>query len=281
MGIFEKLFRKKKEEENLWTKCRECKTLLYVPDLRRNYKVCPKCDHHFPLSAVERLEFLLDDTGAERLFESVLPADPLKFKDTKSYRDRLKKAKEQTGLSEAMVVVRGFLGGRPLVLTVMDFGFIGGSMGSVVGERFFRACRLAAEEGVPLVAITCSGGARMQEGILSLMQMAKTTLGVSMLRERGVPYITVLTNPTTGGVAASFAFLGDIIIAEPKALIGFAGPRVIEQTIKQKLPEGFQRAEFLLEKGMVDMVVHRRDLKGRIALLLDLTHYRERCSNFS
>jgi len=277
MGIFEKLFKKKREEENLWTKCPECKTLLYVPDLKRNQKVCPRCDHHFPLSAVERVEFLLDDTGAEKLFESVLPTDPLRFKDTRSYRDRLKKAREQTGLSEAMVVVKGFMDGRPVILASMDFGFIGGSMGSVVGERFFRACQLAVEEGIPLVAVTCSGGARMQEGILSLMQMAKTSLGVGLLRDRGVPYITVLSNPTTGGVAASFAFLGDVVIAEPKALIGFAGPRVIEQTIKQKLPEGFQRAEFLLEKGMVDMVVHRRDLKGRLAHLLNLTYYAGRC----
>jgi len=213
--------------------------------------------------------------------EGVLPTDPLRFKDTKSYRDRLKRAREQTGLSEAMVVVRGFVDGKPLILAVMDFGFIGGSMGSVVGERFFRACRLASEERIPLVAVTCSGGARMQEGILSLMQMAKTSLGVALLRERKIPYISVLTNPTTGGVAASFAFLGDVVIAEPKALIGFAGPRVIEQTIKQKLPEGFQRAEFLLEKGMIDMVVHRKDLKARISLLLNLMFFHQRCLSIS
>ena len=277
MGIFDKLFKKKKEEENLWTKCPECKTLLYVPDLKRHLKVCPKCGYHFPLSAVERIEFTLDDTGAQKLFEEVLPTDPLKFKDTKSYKDRLKKAQEQTGLTEAILIVRGYILGREVIFASMDFSFIGGSMGSVVGERFFRACELAAEERLPLVAVTCSGGARMQEGILSLMQMAKTTLGVSLLKEKGIPYITVLANPTTGGVAASFAFLGDVIIAEPKALIGFAGPRVIEQTIKQKLPEGFQRAEFLLEKGMVDMVVHRRDLKETLKKLLDLTYYSERC----
>ncbi|RLJ69784.1 acetyl-CoA carboxylase carboxyl transferase subunit beta [Hydrogenivirga caldilitoris] len=277
MGIFDKLFKKKREEENLWTKCPECKTLLYVPDLKRNYKVCPKCDYHFPLSAPERAEFLLDDTGAERLFEDVLPADPLKFKDTKPYRERLKKAQEQTGLTEALVVVKGYMEGKKVVLASMDFGFIGGSMGSVVGERFFRACELSLREGIPLIAVTCSGGARMQEGILSLMQMAKTTLGVGMLKEKGIPYITVLANPTTGGVAASFAFLGDIIIAEPKALIGFAGPRVIEQTIKQKLPEGFQRSEFLLDKGMVDMVVSRRQMKGTLSKLLDLAYYSERC----
>ncbi len=277
MGLLGKIFRKKREEENLWTKCPECKTLLYVPDLKRNFKVCPKCDHHFPLSAVERLEYLIDEENVERIFEEVLPADPLNFKDTTSYKDRLKRATKETGLSEAMVVVRGSISGRRVILAVMDFGFIGGSMGSVVGERFFRSCETAAGERVPLVAVTCSGGARMQEGIISLMQMAKTTLGVGLLKDAGVPYITVLANPTTGGVAASFAFLGDIIIAEPKALIGFAGPRVIEQTIKQKLPEGFQRAEFLLEKGMVDMVVHRRDLKDTLVNLLDLTFYAERC----
>ncbi len=277
MGIFDKLFKKKKEEENLWTKCPECKTLLYVPDLKRNYKVCPKCDYHFPLSAVERVESLLDDTGAQKLFEEILPTDPLRFKDTKPYRERLKKAQEQTGLTEAMIVVKGFIGSRAVILASMDFGFIGGSMGSVVGERFFRACELASSERIPLIAVTCSGGARMQEGILSLMQMAKTSLGVGLLKESGVPYITVLANPTTGGVAASFAFLGDIIIAEPKALIGFAGPRVIEQTIKQKLPEGFQRSEFLLEKGMIDMVVSRKDLKKVLKELLELTFYSERC----
>ncbi len=277
MGIFDKLFKKKKEEENLWTKCPECKTLLYVPDLKRHLKVCPKCGYHFPLSAVERVEFTLDDTGAQKLFEDVLPTDPLKFKDTKPYKNRLKKAQEQTGLTEAILIVRGYILGREVIFASMDFGFIGGSMGSVVGERFFRACKLAAEERLPLIAVTCSGGARMQEGILSLMQMAKTSLGVGLLKEKGIPYITVLANPTTGGVAASFAFLGDIIIAEPKALIGFAGPRVIEQTIKQKLPEGFQRSEFLLEKGMVDMVVPRKDLKHTLKRLLELTYYSERC----
>ena len=276
MGIFEKLFKKRKEEETLWTKCEECKTLLYVPDLGRNLNVCPKCGHHMSMSAVQRVESLLDEEGAVHLFEEVMPSDPLRFKDTRSYKDRLKKAQEKTRLSEAMVVVEGGIEGRRLVLAVMDFGFIGGSMGTVVGERFFRACRRASEEGIPLVAITCSGGARMQEGILSLMQMAKTTLGVGLLRRKGIPYISVLANPTTGGVSASFAFLGDVIIAEPGALIGFAGPRVIEQTIKEKLPEGFQRAEFLLEKGMVDMVVPRPQLRETLKNILDLTFYAER-----
>ncbi len=276
MGILDKLFRKRKEEENLWTKCPECKTLLYVPDLKHNLRVCPKCHYHFPLSAVERIESLLDDSDVQKLFENIQPLDPLKFKDTKPYKGRLKKAQEQTGLSEALVVVKGHIEARALILVSMDFSFIGGSMGSVVGERFFRACELAVRERIPLVAIVCSGGARMQEGILSLMQMAKTTLGVGLLKRENIPYITVLTNPTTGGVAASFAFLGDIIIAEPKALIGFAGPRVIEQTIKQKLPEGFQRSEFLLEKGMIDMVVSRKDLKGTLIKLLDMTFYSSR-----
>ena len=276
MGIFEKLFKKRKEEETLWTKCEECKTLLYVPDLGRNLNVCPKCGHHMSMYAVQRVEALLDEEGAVHLFEEVMPSDPLRFKDTRSYKDRLKKAQEKTRLSEAMVVVEGGIEGRRLVLAVMDFGFIGGSMGTVVGERFFRACRRASEEGIPLVAITCSGGARMQEGILSLMQMAKTTLGVGLLRRKGIPYISVLANPTTGGVSASFAFLGDVIIAEPGALIGFAGPRVIEQTIKEKLPEGFQRAEFLLEKGMVDMVVPRPQLRETLKNILDLTFYAER-----
>ncbi len=277
MGLISRIFRRRKEEENLWTKCPECRTLLYVPDLKRNLKVCPKCDHHMPLSAVERVEQILDEEGADRLFEDILPADPLNFKDTKSYRDRLKKASKETGLSEAMVVVKGSIEGRRVILAVMDFSFIGGSMGSVVGERFFRSCETAVKERTPLIAVTCSGGARMQEGIISLMQMAKTSMGVGLLKDARIPYITVLTNPTTGGVAASFAFLGDVIIAEPKALIGFAGPRVIEQTIKQKLPEGFQRAEFLLEKGMVDMVVHRRDLRRTLVNLLDLLFYAERC----
>ncbi len=278
MGIFDKLFRKKKEEEKLWTKCPECKTLLYVPDLKKNLNVCPKCDYHMPISAVERVESLLDKENAQQLFEEIKPSDPLNFKDTKSYKDRLKKAQQQTHLSEAMIVVRGTVEGREVVVTAMDFNFIGGSMGSVVGERFFRACKLCAEEGIPLVSVACSGGARMQEGILSLMQMAKTTFGVGLLKEKGIPYISVLTNPTTGGVSASFAFLGDIIIAEPKALIGFAGPRVIEQTIKQKLPEGFQRAEFLLEKGMIDMVVHRKELRNTLIRLLDLFFYAKRCT---
>ncbi|ADO45994.1 acetyl-CoA carboxylase, carboxyl transferase, beta subunit [Hydrogenobacter thermophilus TK-6] len=271
MGILDKFFRKKREEkESLWTKCPECKTILYIPELSANLKVCPKCNYHFPMNAKERVESLLDG-DVEVLFENILPKDPLGFKDTKSYKDRIRQAQDETGMSEAILVVRGRLRDIPMVLTVMDFSFIGGSMGSVVGERFYRACKLSASQNLPLVSVITSGGARMQEGILSLMQMAKTSIGVGLLEEKGLPYITVLTDPTMGGVSASFAFLGDIILAEPRSLIGFAGPRVIEQTIKQQLPEGFQRSEFLLEKGMLDMVVHRKELKDVLYRLLKMS----------
>ncbi|MCS6957136.1 MAG: acetyl-CoA carboxylase, carboxyltransferase subunit beta [Aquificaceae bacterium] len=273
MGFLDR-FRKREEKEVLWTKCDNCKSLLYVPELRANLNVCPKCQHHFNMPAKERLQHLLEDYTL--LFENIKPTDPLNFRDTKSYKERLKQAQEQTGLSEAMLVAEGLLIDEKVVLTVMEFNFIGGSMGSVVGERFYRACKHAGEKEYPLIAVITSGGARMQEGILSLMQMAKTSMGVGYLKKKGIPYITVLTDPTTGGVSASFAFLGDIVIAEPKALIGFAGPRVIEQTIKQQLPEGFQRSEFLLEKGMVDMVVHRKDLKETLHTLIKLTTYWKR-----
>ncbi len=274
MGLLDR-FRKREEKEALWTKCENCKSILYIPELRANLNVCPKCQYHFNLPAKERLGSLLEE-GYKLLFEDIKPADPLNFKDTKPYKERLKQAQEQTGLTEAMLVAEGLLKDLQVLIAVMDFGFIGGSMGSVVGERFYRACKYASQKGLPLVAVITSGGARMQEGILSLMQMAKTSMGVGYLKEKGIPYITVLTDPTTGGVSASFAFLGDIIIAEPGALIGFAGPRVIEQTIKQKLPEGFQRAEFLLEKGMVDMVVHRKELKETLHRLLHMATYWKR-----
>ncbi|SHK30170.1 acetyl-CoA carboxylase, carboxyltransferase subunit beta [Thermocrinis minervae] len=271
MGILDR-FRRKPQQESLWTKCPDCKTILYIPELQKNLKVCPNCGYHFQMGAFERISSLLDGTY-EVLFENVLPDDPLKFKDTKPYKDRLKQAQEQTKLTEAMVVARGSLVDQEIILTVMDFEFIGGSMGSVVGERFYRACLLAVKEGIPLISVITSGGARMQEGIISLMQMARTSMAVGFLNNSGVPYITVLTDPTMGGVSASFAFLGDIIIAEPKALIGFAGPRVIEQTIKQQLPEGFQRAEFLLKKGMVDMVIDRRQLKSTLHRLLKMSTF--------
>ncbi len=275
MRFLDKFFKKKKEEV-LWTKCPNCKSLLYVPDLEKNMKVCPNCDYHFTLSAKERIAYTLDEENTEFLFEEILPADPLGFKDTKSYKDRIKKAQEQTGLTEALVVTEGHIKGKKVILAVMDFNFIGGSMGSVVGERFFRACQRALETKTPLISFAASGGARMQEGILSLMQMAKTTIGVGLLKKARIPFISVLTNPTMGGVSASFAFLGDVIVAEPKALIGFAGPRVIEQTIKQKLPEGFQTAEFLLEKGQIDAVIHRKNLKDYLAGLLDKLFYASR-----
>ena len=220
-----------------------------------------------------RVKFVRNFTDVDDKIINKAKEECADFKDTKGYRERLKQAQESTGLSEAMLVAEGLLKDERIVLSVMDFGFIGGSMGSVVGERFYRACMHAKEKELPLVAVITSGGARMQEGILSLMQMAKTSIGVGYLKERGLPYITVLTDPTTGGVSASFAFLGDIIIAEPKALIGFAGPRVIEQTIKQQLPEGFQTSEFLLEKGMVDMVVHRKDLKDTLYNLIKMATY--------
>ena len=272
MGLLDKFFRKKEEKENLWTKCPECKVILYVPEFSENLRVCPNCGYHAPVSAIERLQQILDSYG-ELLFEDVLPSDPLNFKDSKSYKERIKSAQEETGLSEAMVVVKGNIEGIEILLCVMDFRFIGGSMGSVVGERFYRACKLCVQESLPLVSVITSGGARMQEGLISLMQMAKTSIGVGLLRESRLPYISVLTDPTMGGVSASFAFLGDIILAEPKALIGFAGPRVIEQTIKQQLPENFQRSEFLLEKGMIDMVVHRKALKGTLYKLLKMATY--------
>lgn len=270
MGFLDRFWKKEKKEA-LWTKCENCKSLLYIPELKANLNVCPKCQHHFNMPAMERLESMVNNYKI--LFEEIKPTDPLNFKDTKSYKERIKQASETTGLLEAILIAEGDLIDEKVVLAVMDFDFIGGSMGSVVGERFYRACKYASEKEIPLLAFITSGGARMQEGILSLMQMAKTSIGVGYLKKKGLPYITVLTNPTMGGVSASFAFLGDIIIAEPKALIGFAGPRVIEQTIKQQLPEGFQTSEFLLEKGMVDMVVHRKELKETIYTLIKMATF--------
>ncbi|MCS7084091.1 MAG: acetyl-CoA carboxylase, carboxyltransferase subunit beta [Aquificaceae bacterium] len=273
MGFLDRF--RKKQKENLWTKCDNCKSILYVPELKKNLGVCPSCQFHFHLSTYERANSIFDGQWVE-LFSDITPLDPLGFKDTKPYQERLKQASEQTGLSEAMTFFEGMIGGKRALLGVLDFAFIGGSMGSVVGERFYRACLKAGADLVPLIVILSSGGARMQEGILSLMQMAKTSIGVEFLRSKRVPYISVLTDPTLGGVAASFASLGDVVIAEPGALIGFAGPRVIEQTIKQQLPEGFQRAEFLLQKGMVDMVVHRKDLKPTLETILQIgTFWRE------
>jgi len=274
MKLFEFFKRKKTIPEGLWTKCPSCKELLYTPDLKENFWVCPECGYHFRIDAPTRIDITLDPQNREPLFGEVQPTDPLNFEDLKPYRQRLEEAKAKSKVDEAIVFYRGEIYGRAVVVGVMDFNFIGGSMGSVVGERFFRACQYCAENKLPLIVFTASGGARMQESILSLMQMAKTSLAVGFLRERAIPYITVLTDPTMGGVSASFAFLGDIIVAEPGARIGFAGARVIEQTIKQKLPKGFQTAEFLLEKGLIDRVVHRKDLKVFLRDMVDMLFYK-------
>jgi acetyl-CoA carboxylase carboxyl transferase subunit beta len=280
MKLFE-FFRKRKNiPEGLWTKCEECKELLYTPDLKDNLWICPSCGFHFRINAQQRIDLILDEKERIPLFEDVQPTDPLNFTDKISYKERLKKAKEKSGVDEAIIFYKGSIDGRKVILGAMDFSFIGGSMGAVVGERFYRACQLAVEEKLPLIVFTSSGGARMQEGIISLMQMAKTTYGVGLLKQNKIPYIVVLTDPTMGGVSASFAFLGDIIIAEPKARIGFAGARVIEQTIKEKLPKGFQTAEFLLEHGLIDAVVDRRKLKEYLKDILDILYYSPK-KNFS
>ncbi|HUX25268.1 MAG TPA: acetyl-CoA carboxylase, carboxyltransferase subunit beta [Burkholderiales bacterium] len=256
--------------EGLWIKCGSCDAVLYATDLEKNLNVCPKCNYHNRLSARARIEMLLDPEGRFEIGAEVLPVDSLKFKDSKRYADRLEGAQRQTGESDALVVMQGAIKNIPLVAAVFEFDFMGGSMGSVVGERFVRGVRLCVEQSLPFVCITASGGARMQEGLLSLMQMAKTTAVLTQLAAHKLPFISVLTDPTMGGVSASFAMLGDVIIAEPRALIGFAGPRVIEQTVRETLPEGFQRAEFLLEKGAIDMIVDRRQMRDRLAQLITL-----------
>ncbi|ACG57516.1 acetyl-CoA carboxylase, carboxyl transferase, beta subunit [Hydrogenobaculum sp. Y04AAS1] len=272
MGILD-FFRKKEKKENLWTKCEECKNILLAQELETNFYVCPKCGHHHQMNPYLWASMLLD-YNYNVLFEYILPTDFLSFKDTKRYKDRLKTLKETSNTSEAMTVFDGKLSDYPVVLSVMDFSFIGGSMGSVVGERFKLASLKAVQDKKPHISVVTSGGARMQESVISLMQMAKTSIAVDIMHKNGIPFITVLTNPTTGGVSASFAFLGDVIIAEPKAIIGFAGARVIEQTIKQQLPEDFQTSEFLLKKGMVDMVVHRHLMKQTLKNLLNLLFYK-------
>ena len=256
--------------EGLWVKCGGCKEIIYKKEVIRNASVCPKCNYHFRISARERLANLFDEGRYQEVDTDIYSIDPLKFRDTKPYKDRLREYREKTGLNDAVINARGTMGGMQVMVAVMEYGFMGGSMGSAVGEKVTRAIERALEERIPLVVISCSGGARMQEGALSLMQMAKISAALGKLHEARVPYFSVLTDPTTGGAAASFAWLGDIILAEPKALIGFAGPRVIEQTIRQKLPEGFQRAEFLLEHGMLDMVVDRRELKKALVRSLNL-----------
>ena len=261
---------RKQVPEGLWTKCPACNAVLYSTDLEKNLNVCPKCGDHQRLGARARLDSLLDPDGRFEIGAEVLPVDSLKFRDSRKYSERLEEAYASTGETDALVVVQGSIKSLGLVCAAFEFEFMGGSMGSVVGERFVRGVHVCLDQNLPLVCITSTGGARMQEGLLSLMQMAKTTAALTQLSARRLPFISVLTDPTMGGVSASFAMLGDVVIAEPRALIGFAGPRVIEQTVREKLPEGFQRAEFLLEKGAIDMIVDRRQMRDKLHTLLAL-----------
>ncbi|GHA71061.1 acetyl-CoA carboxylase, carboxyltransferase subunit beta [Cognatilysobacter bugurensis] len=256
--------------EGLWEKCDRCAAVLYRPELEENLEVCPKCNHHMPIRARARLASLFDPGSTQEIAAELGPTDVLKFRDQKRYSDRIRAAQKSTGERDALIALRGELYGNPLVACSFDFAFMGGSMGSVVGERFTRAAETALEMRCPFVCFSASGGARMQESLFSLMQMAKTSAALGRLRAAGLPYISVLTHPTTGGVSASFAMLGDINIAEPEALIGFAGPRVIEQTVRETLPEGFQRSEFLVEHGAIDQICDRRELRSRLGQLLAL-----------
>ena len=262
--------RPSKVPEGLWVKCESCQQILYNKELARNFKICPKCGYHFRLSAPERLRMLFDDERYVELEGELRSTDPLRFRDSKRYRDRLKHYEETVGTSDAIVIGSGTMGGIPVIIGAMEFFFLGGSMGSVVGEKVTRAAERCLREHRPLLIVSTSGGARMQEGILSLMQMAKICAALARLSEAAIPYISVMADPTTGGVTASYAMLGDLNIAEPNALIGFAGPRVIEQTIRQTLPEGFQRSEFLLEHGMLDFVVERQEMKDTLVRCLRL-----------
>src|SRR5919106_6082084 len=261
---------RKSVPEGLWTKCAACDAVLYSTDLEKNLNVCPKCGHHERLGARPRLDALLDPDGRFEIGSEVLPVDPLKFKDSRKYVERLAEAQEETAEGDALVVMQGAIKALGIVCAAFEFDFMGGSMGSVVGERFVRGVRVAIEQKLPFVCVCASGGARMQEGALSLAQMAKTTAALTDLAERRLPFVSLLTDPTMGGVSASFAMVGDVVIAEPGALIGFAGPRVIEQTVRETLPEGFQRSEFLLKHGAIDMIVDRRELRDRLAGLLTL-----------
>lgn len=280
MSWFKKIFpsrvetsEKKGVPEGLWHKCPQCGAVLYASELQRNLQVCPKCLHHIALSARQRLELFFDPDSTTEIAEDVGAVDILKFRDSKKYKDRLVAAQRKTGEKEAMVVMQGRLHGLSVVASAFEFGFVGGSMGAAVGERFVQGVNACLEEKLPYVCFTTSGGARMQEGLTSLLQMAKTSAALAKLARAQLPYIVVLTNPTTGGVSASLAMLGDVIIAEPQSLIGFAGPRVIEQTVRETLPEGFQRSEFLLEHGAIDMIVDRRQLRDTLArLLAKMTH---------
>ena len=262
--------RKASIPEGVWTKCDSCGQVLYRAELERNLEVCPKCDHHMRMTARNRLHSLLDEGSLVELGSELEPKDVLKFRDSKKYKDRLASAQKETGEKDALVVMKGTLYGMPVVAAAFEFAFMGGSMGSVVGARFVRAVEQALEDNCPLICFSASGGARMQEALMSLMQMAKTTASITQLSQRKLPFITQLTDPTMGGVSASFAFMGDVVIAEPGALIGFAGPRVIEQTVRETLPEGFQRSEFLLDHGALDLIIDRRDMREKLSALLRL-----------
>ncbi len=263
--------KKVKVPEGLWVKCNSCKEIIYRQEVDRNLKVCPKCTYHFRISAKERISLLTDDGSFQEIGQDLTSKDPLNFKDQLPYKERLKSSQKKTNVNDAATAGSALIDSNEVVIVVLDFAFMGGSMGSVVGEKFAMAAEKAIKEKLPFISVASSGGARMHEGILSLMQMAKTSAAVARFKETGLPYISILADPTFGGVSASFAMLGDIIIAEPKSLIGFAGPRVIEQTIKQQLPDNFQTAEFVLEHGMIDMIVNRKELKGTISKLLSLT----------
>lgn len=273
-SVTQKSTKKTNVPEGLWKKCPKCGAFLYRPELEKNLEVCPKCEHHMRLNARQRLDMFLDSGNRLEIGADLEPEDKLKFKDSKKYKDRLTAAQKQTGEKDALVSIKGELESLPLVAVAFEFSFMGGSMGSIVGEKFVRSVNICLENGMPLVCFSASGGARMQEALFSLMQMAKTSAALQKMREKGLPYISIMTDPVYGGVSASLAMLGDINMAEPNALIGFAGPRVIEQTVRQKLPEGFQRSEFLLEHGALDMIVHRSELRSTVfRLLSNLTKF--------
>ncbi len=262
--------KKPTKDEDLWVSCKKCKEQIYVAELEDNLKVCPKCEYHFRLDARQRIHLLIDHETFIEQDQNLTSPDPLKFKDTKKYKDRMRATIKKNQTNDAIITGSGLMEGLPVEIAVFDFSFMGGSMGSVVGEKITRSIERAMENNVPLIIVSCSGGARMQEGIFSLMQMAKTSSALQKLSLKKIPYISILTDPTMGGVSASFSMLGDIILAEPGALIGFAGPRVIEQTIKQKLPAGFQRSEFQLEHGLIDDVVHRKEMKSTLVRLFNM-----------
>ena len=266
---------KRKVPEGLWEKCANCSAVLYRSDLERNLQVCPKCNHHMRIGARLRLQSFLDESPQEEIGQNIEPLDFLKFKDSKKYKDRLTAAHKSTGEKEALVIIKGQLKNMPIVTAAFEFNFIGGSMGSVVGERFLQAAKCALNDEIPLICFSTSGGARMQEALMSLFQMAKTSAALGRMQNRGIPFVSVLTDPTMGGVSASLAMLGDINIAEPEALIGFAGPRVIQQTVRETLPEGFQRSEFLLEHGALDMIVDRKNMREEVYQLLCILMHKD------